>query len=163
MFFDQLMNLCKEKNTTPTKFVTEVLHLSSSKVTAWKSGSIPKYEILNAIANYFDVSVGTLFDGRKNNIELLTTDEQELLNNYSKLTDDSKEEISARVEELANKDTHKEPENRPAISKSISNKTNVYEIRLLNAFRMLSYEEQIELTARAETMSEKSKGEENVG
>ena len=100
MFFDQLMNFCKEKNTTPTKFVTEILHLSSSKVTAWKNGSIPKYEILNEIANYFDVSVGTLFDGRNNNIKPLTTNEQELLENYSKLTDDDKKEVSARVKEL---------------------------------------------------------------
>lgn len=66
MFFDQLVKLCEDKNTTPTKFVTEILHLSSSKVTAWKNGSIPKYEILNSIANYFGVSVGALFDGKEN-------------------------------------------------------------------------------------------------
>ncbi len=66
MFFDQLVKLCEDKNTTPTKFVTEILHLSSSKVTAWKNGSIPKYEILDSIANYFGVSVGTLFDGKEN-------------------------------------------------------------------------------------------------
>lgn len=66
MFFDQLAKLCEDKNTTPTKFVTEILHLSSSKVTAWKNGSIPKYEILNSIANYFGVSVGALFDGKEN-------------------------------------------------------------------------------------------------
>ena len=101
MFFDQLINLCEEKNTTPTKFVTEVLHLSSSKVTAWKNGSIPKYEILNAIANYFDVSVGTLFDGRNNNIKLLTPNEQELLKSYDKLTDAGKIEVSSRAKELA--------------------------------------------------------------
>ena len=34
MFFDQLNALCTQNNTNPTQFVTNVLHLSSSKVTA---------------------------------------------------------------------------------------------------------------------------------
>jgi transcriptional regulator with XRE-family HTH domain len=46
-----------------TKFVTEQLKLSSSKVTAWKSGAIPKYEILQQIADFFGVTIGYLFDG----------------------------------------------------------------------------------------------------
>ena len=65
MIYEQLNDLCIKKGTTPTAFVKDVLHLSTSKVTAWKSGSIPKYKILNQIANYFDVSVGYLFDGKK--------------------------------------------------------------------------------------------------
>ena len=97
MFFDQLINLCEEKNTTPTKFVTEILHLSSSKVTAWKNGSIPKYETLDTIANYFDVSIGTLFDGKRTDANLLTADERELLENYRKLDDDKKKEISEKA------------------------------------------------------------------
>ena len=99
MFFDQLINLCEEKNTTPTKFVTEILHLSSSKVTAWKNGSIPKYETLDTIANYFDVSIGTLFDGKRTDANLLTADEQELLENYRKLDDNKKKEISEKAKE----------------------------------------------------------------
>lgn len=99
MFFDQLINLCEEKNTTPTKFVTEILHLSSSKVTAWKNGSIPKYEILSAIANYFGVSIGMLFDGKCTNVNSLTIDEQKLLENYRKLNDGKKKEISEKMKE----------------------------------------------------------------
>lgn len=117
MFFDQLISLCEEKNTTPTKFVTEILHLSSSKVTAWKNGSIPKYEILNAIASYFDVSVGTLFDGRCNNIKSLTADEQELLENYNKLTDTDKEEVLVRAKELANETDSEEDSDKQRLLK----------------------------------------------
>ena len=56
MFFEQLDMLCKSNNTTPTEFVRDVLRLSTSKVTLWKNGSIPKYEILLSIAKHFNVS-----------------------------------------------------------------------------------------------------------
>ena len=103
MFFDQFSKLCTAHNTTPTKFVTEILHLSSSKVTAWKNGSIPKYEILNSIADYFNVSVGTLFDGIEKNSPTvtLTADEQELLGCFKKLSDKSKGMVLGRAEALA--------------------------------------------------------------
>ncbi|MCM1270759.1 MAG: hypothetical protein NC247_09085 [Ruminococcus flavefaciens] len=94
----------------------------------------------------------------------MSTDEQELLESYRQLAPDDKEEVSKRVKELTTQDTStKEYETDLIISRSSISKMNGYENRLLNAFRTLSYEEQIELTARAETMSEKSKGEENVG
>lgn len=103
MFFDQFSKLCTAHNTTPTKFVTEILHLSSSKVTAWKNGSIPKYEILNSIADYFNVSVGTLFDGIEKNSPTvtLTADEQDLLDIYNSLSPKSQGRLRERAEVLA--------------------------------------------------------------
>ena len=103
MFFDQFSKLCTAHNTTPTKFVTEILHLSSSKVTAWKNGSIPKYEILNSIADYFNVSVGTLFDGIEKNSPTvtLTADEQELFKIYKGLSIENKARVRERAEVLA--------------------------------------------------------------
>ena len=103
MFFDQFTKLCEEKGTTPTKFVTNILHLSSSKVTAWKNGSIPKYEILNLIADYFNVSIGTLFDVQKNSLSKLelTTDERELLTYYNKLPDIDKGRVLGTAKTLA--------------------------------------------------------------
>lgn len=67
MFYEQLELLCKENGTTPTAFVRDVLNLSTSKVTAWSNGSIPKIGILKEIASYFNVTVGYLFDGKKEN------------------------------------------------------------------------------------------------
>ena len=52
MLYDNFSDLCAKVGLTPTKFTTDILKLSSSKVTAWKNGSIPKYEILQAIADY---------------------------------------------------------------------------------------------------------------
>lgn len=114
MFFDQFSKLCTAHNTNPTKFVTEILHLSSSKVTAWKNGSIPKYEILNSIADYFNVSVGTLFDGIEKNspANQLTADEQELLDIYNSLSPKSQGRLRERAEVLAELEAPvvKEPE-----------------------------------------------------
>ena len=102
MFYDQLNELCIKEKITPTKFVTEILHLSSSKVTAWKNGSIPKYEILDLIAKHFDVTIGYLFDGKeKNSIQdNLSEDEKRLLNMYSLLTDIEKVEILGELKTI---------------------------------------------------------------
>ena len=58
-FYQNLENLCKENGTTVTAVVKE-LKLSTSKVTAWKNGSVPNGNILVLLANYFNVSVDYL-------------------------------------------------------------------------------------------------------
>ena len=61
MFYNQLEKLCKKNDITVTSLL-KILNLSTSKGTAWKSGSIPKYDILKSIAEYFEVSVSYLFE-----------------------------------------------------------------------------------------------------
>lgn len=98
MFYEQLEILCKEIGTTPTNFTVNVLKLSSSKVTAWKGGSIPKYEILQQIANYFHVTIGELFDGkRKSSPSKLTENEQRMLDIFSGLTPTQQGELIGRA------------------------------------------------------------------
>ena len=60
MFFENFKNICTKLGTTPTAVVKE-LGYSSSKVTAWKNGSVPKSDILFQIAELLNVSVATLF------------------------------------------------------------------------------------------------------
>lgn len=98
MFFDQFAHLCESNGTTPTKFVTETLGLSSSKVTAWKNGSIPKYETLISIADHFCVSVGALFDGVNRG---LTDDEALLLSLYAKIPPQEQQRLIGRAEYIA--------------------------------------------------------------
>ena len=98
MFFEQFNKLCRDNGTTPTEFVKNVLDLSSSKVTAWKNGSIPKYVTLQKIAEYFNVPVGALFDGNNGSI---TCDETELLNNYRIVDEIAKAQIRERAAVLA--------------------------------------------------------------
>lgn len=102
MFYEQFEILCKEMGTTPTNFTVNVLKLSSSKVTAWKGGSIPKYEILQQIAKYFHVTIGELFDGkRKNSPSELTENEQKMLSIFSVLTPTQQGELIGRAEAWA--------------------------------------------------------------
>lgn len=103
MIYEQLNELCVQKGTTPTAFVKDVLHLSTSKVTAWKNGSIPKYEILNQIANYFGVSVGFLFDGKKNLPSELSEEETRMLNVFRSLTPADRLIEIGRIEGIAEK------------------------------------------------------------
>lgn len=106
MFYEQFEILCKKNGTTPTEFTTKVLKLSSSKVTAWKNGSIPKYGILELISQYFGVSVGYLFDGE---IKTTTvprtvnndTKKEQLIKNYELLNDEGQEDLLDYSEMLA--------------------------------------------------------------
>lgn len=98
MFYEQLEILCKEIGTTPTNFTVNVLKLSSSKVTAWKGGSIPKYEILQQIAKYFHVTIGELFDGKRiSSPSELTENEQRMLGIFSSLTPTQQGELIGRA------------------------------------------------------------------
>lgn len=100
MFFKQFEILCEERNTNPTAFVRDVLGLSTSKVTAWKNGSIPKIGILQEIAKYFGVTVGYLFDGKeKNSTSELTDIERKCLKAFNYLKPDDKIEFVARMEQ----------------------------------------------------------------
>lgn len=60
MFYKNFEEICKEKRTTPTAVLKD-LGLSTSKVTAWKKGSIPKQEVLKLLATKLDTSVDCFF------------------------------------------------------------------------------------------------------
>ena len=62
MFFDQLQQLCKDKGVSMTKLVTEI-GMSKSAVTYWrKSGAVPKADILQKIADYFNINVSYFYE-----------------------------------------------------------------------------------------------------
>lgn len=161
---DILNRIISLLGTRDQKELTDFLNLKKSAFTDWKSGKSNSYrKYLIEISEFFNVSLDYLVYGKESLSKALTSDEQELLENYHKLTNDDKEKVLEKVQELTFKNTIKEYETTSVISHSNISKINGYENRLLNAFKMLSYEEQIELAVRAETMSEKSKSEENVG
>lgn len=60
MFYENLSKICKSQKTTPTALVKE-LGLSTSKVTAWKNGSIPKQETLFLLAEKLGITVEYFF------------------------------------------------------------------------------------------------------
>lgn len=65
MFYERLVEICKKNSITITALLKE-LNISTSKGTAWKSGSIPNGGILQKIADYFNVSTDFLL-GRTDN------------------------------------------------------------------------------------------------
>lgn len=112
MWYEQFDYLCSENGTTPTAFVTNILKLSSSKVTAWKQGSIPKIEILQQIAGYFNVTVGFLFDGKEKSSKSEFTDlELELLEKFNRLLDVDKGRILDRMETIYDSYSSEQKEN----------------------------------------------------
>ena len=56
MFFEKLLKLCVEKNTTPNAVCIH-LGLSQATQTKWRKGAIPRETTLLKIAEYFDVPV----------------------------------------------------------------------------------------------------------
>lgn len=55
MFWNILLELCKEKGVSPNH-VARAIGLSSASVTYWKNGSIPRSLTLSKLADYFDVT-----------------------------------------------------------------------------------------------------------
>lgn len=56
MFYERLEKICLRNGITVSALV-KALGLSTSKVTAWKKGSVPKGEVLVKIADYFGLSL----------------------------------------------------------------------------------------------------------
>ena len=62
MFYDNVVKLCEQNGIKITKFA-KTLGLSSSAPTYWKSGSVPKSDTLQRIADYFGVTTDYLLHG----------------------------------------------------------------------------------------------------
>lgn len=59
MFWDNLVKLCCEKDTTPTA-VAKALNIAVGSVTKWKNGSAPNATTMYKLSEYFGVSVDYL-------------------------------------------------------------------------------------------------------
>lgn len=55
MFYERVKALCEEHNTSITVLLKN-LGISISKATAWKYGSMPRSDVINKIADHFNVS-----------------------------------------------------------------------------------------------------------
>lgn len=94
MFFDRYYNLCKEIGSSPSA-IGKKIGISSSTVTQWKQGSIPKADALEKISSYFNVSIDYLLgktdiknkpttnSGELEEMDLLT---KEIMETISKLS-----------------------------------------------------------------------------
>ena len=67
MFFDNLVKLCVENNTTPNA-VCIAVGLSEATQTKWRKGAVPRDTTLKRIADYFGVSTTELLTGVKDTL-----------------------------------------------------------------------------------------------
>lgn len=103
MFYENLLELCKSRNTNVTNLLLN-LKLSTSKGTAWKSGSVPTGDILLKIANYFNVTTDYLLTGKEAEQPTPTTitkEDQEILTMYNALSERKKGEIYGTLKTLS--------------------------------------------------------------
>lgn len=89
MFGDNLKRICNDRGTTPTA-LCKTLGWSTSKVSAWYSGSLPKQDDLATLAQRLNCSVADFFlekTGTDIPVETpgLSVDEADLVRIYQKL------------------------------------------------------------------------------
>ena len=92
-FAENLKRICSLRGTNPTALCKE-LGLSTSKVSAWYSGSLPKQEIMVQLAQKLDCSVMDFFADE---------DEEDILRVYRGLSRRAKHEFMAMVYEFENR------------------------------------------------------------
>ncbi|MDE6780782.1 MAG: helix-turn-helix domain-containing protein [Ruminococcus sp.] len=161
MNYSLFEELCKNNNTNPTA-LSKKIGLSKGNTSNWKNGGNPSVDVLCRIADELNCTTDALLGREENQTITLTVDEQELLENYSKLTDEDKVEISKRAEGLANGIALETNEDRKDIFKPVYY-SDLREKEMLMLFRNLSEHEQERLIGRAELLVEQAKLEESAG
>lgn len=84
MFWERFYNLCMEHKTTPTT-VAKAIGISHAATTKWKNGTVPNADVLEKIADYFEVTTDYLL-GR---IPLKMNDKISFLMDCNGYTEDS--------------------------------------------------------------------------
>ncbi len=97
MYYERLNEICKQHGTTPTALLKK-LGLSTSKVTAWKNGSLPKMDTMQLISKELKVPISTFFD--EDVPEPLPEDAAELLDIYRQLGKSGKRQLIGKAYEL---------------------------------------------------------------
>ena len=102
-FADNLKRICQLKGTNPTTLCKE-LGLSTSKVSAWYNGSLPKQEIMIQLAQKLECSVMDFFADEEDLLHAPVTpkdeDEEDILRVYRALSRRNKHEFMSMVYEF---------------------------------------------------------------
>lgn len=103
-FSENLKRICTQKGTNPTTLCKE-LGLSTSKVSAWNNGSLPKQEVMLQLAKLLGCSVMDFFADEDELHEAPKQDEDEadILRVYRSLSRRNKHEFMAMVYEFENR------------------------------------------------------------
>ena len=97
-FAENLKRICEDRGTTPTALCKE-LGLSTSKVSAWYGGSLPKQDVMLQLAQKLDCSVMDFFADEVDYILTsdLDEDEKDIVVTFRKMDRKAKHEFMARI------------------------------------------------------------------
>lgn len=65
MFYDQFETLCKQTGERPYTLARKLGVASSSIISQWRKGSVPRQPMLEKIAEHFNVSIDYLLTGEE--------------------------------------------------------------------------------------------------
>lgn len=85
MFYDIYKKLCEDTGEKPYQLPLKLGSKSNSVVAQWKNGSLPRPEMIQKIADYFNVSVEYLMFGEIDKEKLPANKSGELTENDMKL------------------------------------------------------------------------------
>lgn len=100
MFFDQYKSLCLSIGKKPNTVAKE-LGIASSSITQWKYGSTPRAQLLQKIADYFDVSASYLIEETDQKEKPATPEGDELSKTgYEELNESNKAKVKEYIDLL---------------------------------------------------------------
>lgn len=104
-FAENLKRICELRKTNPTALCKE-LGLSTSKVSAWYNGSLPKQEIMVSLAKQLNCSVMDFFSDEEDLHETkpANEDEEDILRIYRGLSRRAKHEFMSMAYEFENRE-----------------------------------------------------------
>lgn len=111
-FSDNFNRICREKGTTATAVLKE-MGLSTSKITMWNNGSLPKKPVLVELAKHLDCRVMDFFADEDDipKVEFaLDEDERDVIRLFRMLSRKEKHEFMSRIYDYEKKKV-KEGEN----------------------------------------------------
>lgn len=95
MFYTYLQEVCKKNGKTVTGIAKE-LNVSTSNVTTWKNGTIPKGETIIRICELLNVSADYLLFGKED----ISKEEKELLQLLKPLSPEEKQQVIGMIKVL---------------------------------------------------------------
>lgn len=101
MFYDRILNLCKNRGLTVNGLLVK-LGMSKSNAKSWRLGAVPQTATLKKIADFFEVDIDTLTNDPEPQPETMPRDEmlRDLCRIYQQLSSINKARLLIYANDL---------------------------------------------------------------
>lgn len=96
MFYEIFEKTCRKNGISPTATLKK-LKISTSKLTAWKNGSMPNSEFLIPISEFLGVSIDYLLTGKEYSTNELDEIETKLISDFRSLSQQGQDYIRQQM------------------------------------------------------------------